>query len=299
MPTEPHHHHHGDHHVAFDTPESAEFAELEGEMLGELVASAATTIDSLAAERGLAVRRILDVGTGPGVGACLLAERFPAAEIVALDASPVMLERAAARIDRLDLAARVALRRADLPDGLDGAGPADLVWASMVLHHLGDEAAGLRRLAERLAPGGLLALVERAGTVRVSPAASDAAGRGSWDRIDAAWDRWFGHMRAELPGATTSRDYPTMIEQVGLELLTDELVTAVVEPPLSPDARRFARRLIDRTRTMLADHADADAAADLAALDALVDEHPPDGSGVRDDARIVAQRRLYVAAAPR
>ncbi len=166
----------------------------------------------------------------------------------------------------------------------------------MVLHHLGDEAAGLRRLAERLAPGGLLALVERAGPVRVLPPPTDAGRPGLWDRIDAAWDEWFTHMRAELPGATTSSDYPVMIERAGLELLTDELLTAVVEAPLAPDARRFALRQLQHARTMLADHADAD---DLAALDALIDEHAPDGIAVRDDARLIAQRRLYVAAAPR
>ena len=295
MPTEPHSHH-GDHHVPFDTPESAAFAELEAEVLSELVTAAVAAIDALAAGRGLAVRRILDVGAGPGVGTCVLAERFPAADIVALDGSPAMLQRAAARVDRLDLAARVAVRRADLPDEVDGAGPADLVWASMVLHHLGDEAAGLRRLAGLLAPGGLLALVERAGPVRVLQPATDAARPGLWDRIDTAWDEWFTQMRAELPDATTSSEYPAMIDQAGLELLTDELVTAVVEAPLDPGARRFARRQLQHARTMLADHADAD---DLAALDSLTDEHVPDGILRRDDARIVAHRRLYVAAAPR
>ncbi|MBK3589953.1 SAM-dependent methyltransferase, partial [Streptomyces sp. MBT57] len=39
------------------------------------------------------VRRVLDVGSGPGVVTCLLAEVFPEAEVVAVDPTPALLER--------------------------------------------------------------------------------------------------------------------------------------------------------------------------------------------------------------
>lgn len=61
-------------------------------------------------------RRILEIGTGTGSGAAALAERFPDAEVVAVDISPEMIERAQAK------AARVSFRVADaaklpFPDG--------------------------------------------------------------------------------------------------------------------------------------------------------------------------------------
>jgi methylase of polypeptide subunit release factors len=42
-------------------------------------------------------RRILDVGTGTGVGALWLAERFPDAEVLGVDISPEMIEQARAK----------------------------------------------------------------------------------------------------------------------------------------------------------------------------------------------------------
>ena len=41
--------------------------------------------------------RVLDVGTGTGQAARILAERYPSAQIVAVDASPAMIERARAK----------------------------------------------------------------------------------------------------------------------------------------------------------------------------------------------------------
>ncbi|MGW1546718.1 class I SAM-dependent methyltransferase [Streptomyces sp. NPDC002346] len=46
---------------------------------------------------GAGVRRVLDVDSGPGVVASLLADAFPDAEVVAVDQSPALLERARTR----------------------------------------------------------------------------------------------------------------------------------------------------------------------------------------------------------
>jgi SAM-dependent methyltransferase len=62
-------------------------------------------------------RRILEIGTGFGDGAALIAQRFPEAEITAVDMSERMLEGARERLPE-----RVAVQRADagalpFPDG--------------------------------------------------------------------------------------------------------------------------------------------------------------------------------------
>lgn len=65
--------------------------------------------------------RVLDVGTGTGAGALMLAERFPAAEIVAVDLAEKMLEQARRNTPE-ELRTRVTYQRADasalpFPDG--------------------------------------------------------------------------------------------------------------------------------------------------------------------------------------
>lgn len=70
---------------------------------------------------GAEVRRILDIGSGPGVMTCVLAEAFAGAETVAVDGAPVLLERTSARAERLGLGGRVTVRHAELPEGLHGA----------------------------------------------------------------------------------------------------------------------------------------------------------------------------------
>jgi ubiquinone/menaquinone biosynthesis C-methylase UbiE len=57
-------------------------------------------------------QRVLDVGTGTGKAARVLARRFPAAEVVGVDLSPAMIERATELVPR-ELATRVRYEVAD------------------------------------------------------------------------------------------------------------------------------------------------------------------------------------------
>jgi ubiquinone/menaquinone biosynthesis C-methylase UbiE len=56
--------------------------------------------------------RVLDLGTGTGAGALVLARRFPEAEIVGVDISPAMLEQARRNTPE-NLRARVTFERGD------------------------------------------------------------------------------------------------------------------------------------------------------------------------------------------
>lgn len=113
------------------------------------------------------VRRIIDLGSGPGVGTAVLAERFPDATVVAVDGSAAML-------DRVPGSERIQAVLADLDGDLGHLGPADLVWASMSLHHLADPVAALRQVAGLLAPDGVLGVVEHAWSDAFSEVLRDA-----------------------------------------------------------------------------------------------------------------------------
>ncbi len=289
-----HGHGHG-HHVVFDSEEMADHAQTEAETLTGLLEQALDRLAAACAADGLEVRRVLDVGCGPGVAACRLAERFPDAAVVAADGSPTMLARAEVRAQQHGRAAQITTQRIDLPDGLATLGRADVLWASLVIHHVGDEATALRRVHDALEPGGLLALVEVADPVRVD-VDDDGLGRPElWNRVDAAWTTWFAGMRAELPGATRSDPYPAMMAAAGFELVVDEVLAATIDAPLDAGARRFARRQVHAARTRLADQLDP---ADLAVLDELLDDDGEQSVMRRDDVRLRASRHLYLARRP-
>lgn len=287
-----HSHHHSD--SEFDWAAMVEFAELDAEVLISLLDEATSLLADLCASDGLEVRRILDIGSGPGVGTCVLAERFPAATVIAADGTKEMLVNVEARAARLGLSERVETSLVDLPDGLGGLGQADLVWASLVLHHVGDEAAALRGLRARLRPGGLLALAEFGARPRFVPEDADLGRPGLWDRLDTASSDWLAGMRASLPGAVPSADYPTMIQAAGFELLIDRELTVRLDPPLDDRARRDAYIHVQRMREHVNPYAEP---ADLEALDVLLDEQSPSGILNRPDAILHASRHLYVARA--
>ena len=144
-----------DHDV--DWAQQATAAELEAEVLIDMVEESVTRVADQTRADGIDVRRVIDIGSGPGVGTGVLAQRSPDAEVVAVDGSDAMLAKVDARAAALGLADRVRTVHADLPAGFDELGPADVVWASMVLHHIGDERAALASIQRLLAPGGLLA----------------------------------------------------------------------------------------------------------------------------------------------
>jgi SAM-dependent methyltransferase len=294
-PMPAHHAPHDPHHLDFDADEMIEHAELEGVVLAGVVDEAAGVLTHLATARGLEVRRVLDLGSGPGLGTCALARAFDPAEVVAVDGAEGMLQRVVDRAAAEGLGHRVQVRRAELPAGLPGLGQADLVWASMSIHHLGDEAAALGSLRSLLTAGRLLAVVERGRPWRVLPDAVDLGRPRLWERADAATAAWFAGMRAALSGAAPSLDYPEMLAAAGYEVLVDQELPVDLPAPLDDRARPLARKQVAQARSHLGSASEADP-ADLAALDRLLDDADPRGILRRPDARLLGSRHLYVAA---
>jgi SAM-dependent methyltransferase len=288
-----HHHHHGTVHLDEDEwKASIAHSELEGEVFAAFLRDTMAWVTELRGPDAAPVRRVIDIGCGPGVGTCDLARRFPDARVVAVDSSPAMLERVAQRATEQGLDDRISTHRAELPGGLDPLEPADVIWASMSLHHVGDEAAALRILRELVAPDGLIAIAEMGDPTRVLPDDLDLGQPGLADRLARAGEEWFAAMRAGLPDSVPSADLPEMLTAAGWEVLGERFAREHLDPPLSDDARRFALGILQRTRDKLAEQIDVD---DLATLDILIDADDPRGILQRADACVSSSRQIVIA----
>lgn len=139
----------------------------------EALATPRAITAALIADSGLSVRRVVDVGAGPGSFLRMLLEAFPSASGTWIDASEAMLERATA--DLADLAPRVRFEMGDIREAdrlpLDG----DVIVSSRAVHHFRPETirAFFRAARESLSPAGFLCNLDHFAT----------PWRGSYERI--------------------------------------------------------------------------------------------------------------------
>ncbi|HEX3026685.1 MAG TPA: methyltransferase domain-containing protein, partial [Clostridia bacterium] len=96
--------------------------------------------------------RILDIGCGPGNSSAVLAERYPGSEIIGLDSSPAMIERAKKEC----LKARFLTE--DGSKDLSHLGKFDLIFANASLQWMPDHARLLRGYVKMLQKGGAIAM---------------------------------------------------------------------------------------------------------------------------------------------
>lgn len=262
-----HTHGHGPHHsghAVFDDERIALMIEAEGESAGPLTAEAIER--ATAALRGGRddVRRVADLGSGPGVEACALATAFPAAVIVARDGSPAMRAAARRRVGEAGLSARVEVGAIDLDGDLSSLGAFDLVWTAQALHHLHDEAATLARVAALLRPGGVLCVLERLDPAEL--VASDDLGRpGVWERVAGAQAAWHAERSASAP-ASPAEGYAALVGEAGLEVVDTGPLRSLVTLAGSPGAALLVTRYVQGALRNLTDRLDP---ADVDALRAL------------------------------
>ncbi|MGW3142492.1 class I SAM-dependent methyltransferase [Streptomyces sp. NPDC001139] len=286
---EGHRHAHGD-GTDIDWAEMAPHLEAQAELFMPLYERALNWLGREVTEPGL----IVDAGSGPGVVTCLFAETFPGARVVAVDGSAPLLERARERAERQGHADRFDTLAGELPQVLDELDyPADLLWAGRSLHHLGDQRAALAAFAQRLAPGGTLAIMEGGLPARFLPRDLGFGRPGLQARLDVLEAEWFARMRADLPGSVDEvEDWAALLSGAGLTHARTRTFLLDLPAPASDRARAYVADTLSRFRDAFGDRLDPD---DRATLDRLLD--PDDKAGVhhRPDLFVLAAHTVHTA----
>ncbi|MCZ7418682.1 MULTISPECIES: class I SAM-dependent methyltransferase [unclassified Micromonospora] len=245
-------------------------------------------------------RLAVDVGCGGAGMALALARHMTCGQILAVDAEPAIVETARARIHRewADPRIRIEVKLVDIDDinvlQETAGGQADLVWASAMVHHLGDQQRAVDALAALLARGGRLALAEGGLPARHLPWDLGVGEPGLELRLHTAEDRWFARMRAALPG---SRPMPygwdEALRRAGLDSATTATTLCELSPPLAPPQRRAVVNGIASRIGRLRDTGLL-TPGDLHTWDRLLDPEDPVWLGNRRDVFLLEARSVHV-----
>jgi SAM-dependent methyltransferase len=281
-------HAHGDHahrHPGAAEDDYTDLLDLDAEVLRDYWSAALDWVRDAAA--GTARTRLLDLGAGTGTGAIGLAQRFPDAEVVALDVSPASLAKIAAKAAAAGLVARVHPVEADLDAGWPDLGTLDLTWASASLHHMADPARVLRDALNATRPGGLIAVSEFSRQLLFLPDDLGFGRPGFEGRITDV----LGHAYAEeMP--TLGSEWAPRLTDAGWTVVAEQDFRVDQDPPTHPSAGRYARAWFARLSDGLADRLEPD---DQATLAALLDSRRPRSLVNRTDLHIRGGRTITIA----
>jgi len=177
---------------------------------------------------GLTARSVV-VDIGAGTGQLTVAAAATGARVIAVDVSPVMLERLGSRLRDAGLHDVTVVRAGFLTYEHRGA-PADFVYSRYALHHLPDfwKAVALARIHAMLRPGGVLRLADVVYhfTPDAAPGRIEAWCATGGDSVDGEWSR------AELEEHV--RDEHSTFTWL-LEQMAERSGFAVEEAQYSPD----------------------------------------------------------------
>ena len=123
---------------------------------GFLSPGGAPEVDEMLEGEDIAGKTVIDLGCGIGGGALMLAGRYGAGRVIAVDVEPDSLERTRQAAHDAGLEGRIETLQVTpgplpLPDGC-----ADMVFTKDVVCHIDDKAAAFAEMARLLRPGGRL-----------------------------------------------------------------------------------------------------------------------------------------------
>jgi trans-aconitate 2-methyltransferase len=202
---------------------------------------------------------VLDAGCGSGAVTAMLLERLPAGHVIAVDASPEMVEHARATLDPT----RTTVFEADLA-ALELAAPVDAVFSNAVFHWVPDHDALFAGLHRALRPGGRLAaqcggegnlarFLRGAREVAArEPYAAHLAGIGGWSTLaGAATTRQrltragFRDVRAWIEADDVTPQHPAaFVRTVNLRVYVEALPEALRDPFVDDVLERAGRPLV-------------------------------------------------------
>lgn len=240
------------------------------------------------------VRRVMDVGSGPGVATAAIAQAFPEARIVALDPVAGFIERLRERGIDLGLPPeQIETHVGDLEQTLATLDPAELVWSRGVVHHLPDPVAGLRHLGDALSPGGLLAVAEGGLAAQYLPGGYGVGTPSFVLRLEATLSDYFRQKWDLVPAAIGgAADWPEMIRQADLTPLHTRTFLLERRAPLEPEVREDVVAHMYRVRDLIGDRLSVQ---DSKALDILLDEQDQRSMAQRSDLFVLAAQTVHVA----
>jgi SAM-dependent methyltransferase len=266
----------------------ADALEIDGALMLPLVEGVSSGLTGKGLDAAT-VSHVVDAGCGPGVVTCALAKQFPTAHVTGIDSAGQLLTRLRSRALDAGLASRVDGVVADLDRELPLLRPADVAWASMVVHHVADPVATLRRLGGLLRPGGTLVVVEFGGNPHVLPDDDAIVAGGAWGRLEAGA---MASLVERLGPDMIGRDWPRDLRLAGLVDVTDDIVPFSYDAPLDELLRSWLVRHVRRGVGMAGE---ALGEGDIDELEALADAVE---RGERTDPFVAADRRVLTARRP-
>lgn len=278
------HSHSGAHAHSGDTLDGqAEILDLDAEVLAEHLASVTSWLPT-----GTSPRRIVDLGCGTGAGTFALLDRFPEADVTAVDFSAAHLQRLREKACARGVDGRIRTVQADLDDTVwPDLGTPDLVWASASMHHMADPDRALRAVRDALAPGGLFVVLELAGFPRFLPENAPEERPGLEERCHAASERYHAE-HVPHRGA----DWGPKLTAAGFTVEAERALTVHIEGSREAAVGAYALESLRRLRGTVADGLPAE---DLAALDRLLDTDGPHSVLRRDDLEVCTERTVWAA----
>ncbi|MEX2598504.1 MAG: methyltransferase domain-containing protein [Dehalococcoidia bacterium] len=239
---------------------------------------------------------MLDAGCGAGGFTKLLAEAAPNGRVVALDEGEEMLEATRGLAEASGVRGRVITRRGDIQEGSLPEERFDIAWSSRTVHHLRDQLAGVRRLADLLKPGGRLVLREGMTNSRFLPEDLGIGERGLEARLEVAFHQWFSaNVRGD--GVPYPFGWTQMLRDAGLSDVTARTFLLEALPPFTDAQVRYMSQHLKRWLDD-EDRRSALTSEDIATLERLTDPASDHFVFARPDLQLVETVTVYVGRKP-